>query len=929
MPFLLAFSPTTPTLPSRVQPAAFTSTFTASHGAVHFHPPRARPCTPSRPLRAMDLQPTSTSLTSHLPDVPEASHLPLSAFDNLADELANAATTPISPAFSPATPPLTALHDLLALPAVAEFLVLVSRSDPFSPAAARPFQPTPSHLALLRAYKQLKSCYNLPVAQLLAALLAILTALRPAHASPLADLAARVSADTALAPRFLKHVVLAKTTPVHLRALYAPNADVLLQHHPHALYPTAPYRASFGHTVATPSGDAIEAVMETSVTASIRIVRDVLSPTSPELRDVYKPLGRCVAVIDSRVDAFYGDQLAAFFDAHQIPLHKLVHRCMQADKSMSNVQAILADLKAVRISRNEPVLIVGGGVMADMGGLACALYHRNTPYVMLCTSVVSAIIAGASPRTCCDGLGYKNLFGAYHPPVLTLTDRSFFRTLRPAWIRHGIADIINMAVTKDATLFDDLELAADRLVDTKFGIEQCDRGAPIDVLSETIIGKAMHGYVEAEYANVWETHQCRPQAYGHTWSPGFELQSGLLHGHAVSIEVGFGAYLSVTEGWLPEADFHRILRVMSAIGLALRQDILNDIDLVWSAQIRMTEQRGGNLCAPVPKNAIGTCGYINDVSRERLEQSLLEYQNIVRKYPREGLGIDCEESPAPVVYSQVAAGNGDANGNGNPIDEYNAWIVANQQDRRTRGSSSALAVSTLAGVAEDSASPPAFEPTTLFHAGAEEYASEMTSPTSADFDTIATETERAGLFAPCMVGRLEGQFLRMVAGLMGAKRVLDVGTFTGFSALAFAEGIGEGGEVVTVEGDAVTAAVARATLREAAAGARVRLLEGNARAVLEQLEQQGELFDIVFLDADKINYGVYYDIGIRLLRDGGVLLADNAMAGLLYDDEDPSRQALHEFAQKVRADRRVEQVMLTVREGVLMARKLPSRLQDY
>ncbi|KAI0566064.1 3-dehydroquinate synthase, partial [Gracilaria domingensis] len=355
------------------------------------------------------------------------------------------------------------------------------------------------------------------------------------------------------------------------------------------------------------------------ITTSIEICRDVLSPASNMLSDVYKPLGRCVAVVDERLDGLYGKNLNHYFSQNGIKFEKLVYRCMEVDKDISTVEKILVDLKKRRVSRNEPVLVVGGGVMADVGGFACALYHRNTPYVMLCTSIVSGIDAGPSPRTCCDGLGYKNVFGAYHPPILTLTDRQFFKTLEPGWIRHGIAEIIKMAVTKDASLFSCLEEAGNQLVETKFGVENCEPGSLIDRLSETIIAKAMDGYVRSEYGNLWETHQCRPHAYGHTWSPGFELQAGLLHGHAVAIGMGYGAYLSFLHGWISENDFHRILTVMSNVGLSLRHDILENGDSLWSSQVKMTEKRGGNLCAPVPRGKIGQCGYLNELSRERLE----------------------------------------------------------------------------------------------------------------------------------------------------------------------------------------------------------------------------------------------------------------------------------------------------------------------
>merc|ERR1712241_1488461 len=90
--------------------------------------------------------------------------------------------------------------------------------------------------------------------------------------------------------------------------------------------------------------------------------------------------------------------------------------------------------------------------------------------------IVSGIDAGPSPRTCCDGHGYKNVFGAYHPPILTLTDRSFFKTLRKGWVRHGIAEIIKMAVVKDISLFELLEKHSARLIETKFGTEMNGKG---------------------------------------------------------------------------------------------------------------------------------------------------------------------------------------------------------------------------------------------------------------------------------------------------------------------------------------------------------------------------------------------------------------------------------------------------------------------
>jgi 3-dehydroquinate synthase len=286
------------------------------------------------------------------------------------------------------------------------------------------------------------------------------------------------------------------------------------------------------------------------------------------------------------------------------------------------------------------VLIIGGGVLADTGGLACALYGRNTPYVMLATSIVTGIDAGPSPRACCDGFGYKNLFGAYHPPVVSITDRFFFKTLRDGWVRHGIAEIIKMSVVKDAKLFADLEAARGRLIETRFGTTNCVDDDSIAPLSQKILGAALRSYVAVEYDNLYETHQCRPHAFGHTWSPGFEIEAGLLHGHAVSICMGFGAYLSKRVGWIDDASFRRILALLDGYDLSLWHDILDRKELMWKSQETVVQKRGQNLAAPLPRGAIGQCGYLNELSRRDMYAALGEYKAICADYAREGRGIE-------------------------------------------------------------------------------------------------------------------------------------------------------------------------------------------------------------------------------------------------------------------------------------------------
>ncbi len=421
---------------------------------------------------------------------------------------------------------------------------------------------------------------------------------------------------------------------------YQDLAARLVVENPHAIYPTSSYRAGNASVVSTTDDQTIEAVMSFSTFTSVKLIDNVLDPEQSILRDTYISLGRCVCLIDENVERYFGEQFESYFDYHEIHLEKLVYRAMEVDKGIYTVEKMLGDFKRLGVSRNEPVLIVGGGVLADTGGLACALYHRNTPYVMLSTSIVAGIDAGPSPRTCCDGFGYKNLFGAYHPPILSITDRFFFRTLREGWLRHGIIEMIKMAVVKDYELFCNLEKAGSRLITTCFGTQNCEPDSEMNALSQKILGGALRSYVAAEYDNLYETHQCRPHAYGHTWSPGFEIEAGLLHGHAVSIGMGLGAYLSHRMGWITAEEMHRILRLISAFDLSLWHDILHKKETLWASQEKIFQKRGQNLAAPLPKGAIGECGYLNTLTQEELYTVIDEYQQICAEYPRKGLGIE-------------------------------------------------------------------------------------------------------------------------------------------------------------------------------------------------------------------------------------------------------------------------------------------------
>ncbi len=411
------------------------------------------------------------------------------------------------------------------------------------------------------------------------------------------------------------------------------------QKNPLALYPTSSYRNSSGHVVSSNDYQQIEATMNLNTFTSIKVEESTLNINNPLLRDNYKSFGRCVCLIDQNIEDNYGVEIENYFNHHSIILEKLVYRAMEVDKHIKNVEKIVEDFRKLGVNRNEPILIIGGGVIGDIGAFAASIYHRSTPYIMLSTSVVSAIDSGPSPRSCCDAGGFKNLLGSFHAPVLNISDRSFFKSLRTSWVRHGIAEIHKMAVIRDKELFHLLEDTGLDLMKTHFGTIDCKIHDKIVSKSKKIIGLSLKSYVESEYDNLHEVHSIRDHAFGHGLSANFELKAGLLHGHAISVEMNLSTFMSYKRGWINEKDMHRIFKLFSEYELSLWHDILLDEKCMNEGFDKILQKRGGNLAIPVP-TGIGKCKYINDLTKSELKEIIQEYKSVVSKYPRKGLGVE-------------------------------------------------------------------------------------------------------------------------------------------------------------------------------------------------------------------------------------------------------------------------------------------------
>lgn len=182
---------------------------------------------------------------------------------------------------------------------------------------------------------------------------------------------------------------------------------------------------------------------------------------------------------------------------------------------------------------------------------------------------------------------------------------------------------------------------------------------------------------------------------------------------------------------------------------------------------------------------------------------------------------------------------------------------------------------------------------------------------------LARETRDRTDQPQMMVGNVEGLLLRSLVRATGARLVLEIGTFTGYSALAMAAGLPEDGVLITCDIDPATTEIARSHWKQSSHGSKIDLRLGSA---LDTIRGVGGPIDLVFIDADKAGYIDYWEAVVPKVRKGGLIVADNVLwSGDVLDPTEPEAKALAVFNDHVAADKRVEQVMLPIRDGITLA----------
>ncbi|MFE2108417.1 sedoheptulose 7-phosphate cyclase [Kitasatospora sp. NPDC059463] len=346
------------------------------------------------------------------------------------------------------------------------------------------------------------------------------------------------------------------------------------------------------------------------VSYRVRFTPGVLDPRNPALARAGGPPGRRLVVVDARVHDLHGEHLRRYLAAQGVEHETHVLLAHEQVKTMDAVFQVADRMDSFGISRRgEPVIAVGGGVLTDVVGLACSLYRRSTPFVRVPTTLIGLVDAGVGAKTGVNHGRHKNRLGTYHPAVDTLLDPAFLATLDRRHIGNGLAEILKVALIKDADLFVLLERHGRDLLDT--GFQSPGAGA-------AVLGRAVHGMLQELQPNLWEHRLERLMDYGHSFSPTVEMRAlpELLHGEAVCADMALTTVVARRRGLVDTEQAERILRLMRRLELPVWHPLMEPVTL-GEALADTVRHRDGRQRLPLPRG-IGAGVFVDDLDGAEL-----------------------------------------------------------------------------------------------------------------------------------------------------------------------------------------------------------------------------------------------------------------------------------------------------------------------
>ncbi|MFJ4654429.1 sedoheptulose 7-phosphate cyclase [Nocardia sp. NPDC088792] len=350
----------------------------------------------------------------------------------------------------------------------------------------------------------------------------------------------------------------------------------------------------------------------------------LLNPENHELLtlpDGNRGSGTRLVVLDHAIAEIYEPRIRAYFDANKVSVDYLILPGSETNKSIERVLEVVGKLNDIGTNRlSTPPIVIGGGVVADVVGLAASLYRRGIPFVRVPTTLLAQVDVSIAAKTGVNYGGYRNRLGSYGPPPRTLVDRQFLATVPPRQLRNGMGEIFKMALIKDQRLFGLLEEYGADLIEARFSDEALRHRRIAASIADEVIGRAIAGMAAELEPNLWEKDLRRSVDYGHSFSPLVEMRAlpELLHGEAVAMDCIFSAVLAAQRGLIGDAELERIVAVARRLGLQPAHPLFCDSDLLMEALADTVRHRDGRQNLPI-LTGIGRVVFLDDISRNEVE----------------------------------------------------------------------------------------------------------------------------------------------------------------------------------------------------------------------------------------------------------------------------------------------------------------------
>jgi len=649
--------------------------------------------------------------------------------------------------------------------------------------------------------------------------------------------------------------------------------------------------------------------------------KGVFDLANPYLADRFRSYGRCVVVIDARVYDIYGKDMNDYFTHHDLGLEVFPLGIDEQQKSLRTVEEVLIFFADKGLMRREKPLLVGGGLITDIVGTACSLYRRSTSYVRLPSTLIGMIDASIAIKVGGNlAEKHKNRIGAFHPHDGVIIDFHLLKSLSEAHIRNGLAELTKISIVEEPEVFQLIEQNGPELIKYKFGYAE---GSPpgLRQTARIIARKAVLRMLQLECPNLLEHDQRRAIAYGHTWSPVYELTpkpQPLHHGHAIAIDMSFSATWAAKEGWISESLRDRVHANFRNLGLSLYHPSFT-IDKLHYGTTSILQRRDGDLYAAIPDKEIGKCRYINtDDFKNRaaldasLEAGLRAHMQLVNEKYDGGVGKE----------SFITTGF-DAKGTGCSCCKLELGTWSERMEEMLDGVQASQSYESVVKRVEDIK-----RWWDLTHEFLEQNSNQLGQAVL----KILAETQKGNMLPEGMDAdsALDVQSAQTLDFLSSIQRKTDkigwdLGTLTGVSAAVLSQHM----QVTTVEREPKLVDFAKKHLPS-----NVEVVQSEIMAFLEKCAKDGKKADFIFADLDKTAYQPVYEFIVKhdLLQPGGMMLFDHVLyrglvaqhqAGEMPEVSDKVAEntaALDAFLAKVREDRdkgSVRTLMMPARDGML------------